>query len=215
LINSSIQNGNETKSLFGADKKLTFLLLCLSTLALLFIKIEFIENETAAFEFLQDRPEGTVLKVINGLKYFSIPFVYLWKFTVIAFVIWVGCFMFGYRVTYSQSWGVVIGAEFIFLIPEILKIGWFMIFDTDPNYQEIVAFYPFSLIQLVDYSELDKRYAYPLKAINIFEIFYWISLVNGIHFYAKKDKKYVWIIVLCSYVLIFFLWLGFYMIVYK
>src|SRR5690606_21793957 len=111
LVNSPPVNDSETKSLFGADKRLLFILLVLSTLVLLFVKIAFIENETAAFEFLQDRPEGAVLRIINGLKYLSVPFVYLWKFTVIAFVIWVGCFMFGYRVTYSQCWGVVIGAE--------------------------------------------------------------------------------------------------------
>ena len=56
-----------------------------------------------------------ILKAISAVKFLSIPLVYLWKFTVIAFVIWVGCFMFGYRVTYSQCWGVVIGAEYIFL----------------------------------------------------------------------------------------------------
>jgi hypothetical protein len=215
LINSTGTNGNETKSLFAADKRLLFILLCLCTLVLLYIKITFIENETAAFEFLQDRPEGFILKTINGIKFFSIPFVYLWKFTVIAFVIWVGCFMFGYRVTYKECWGVVIGAEFIFLVPEIIKIVWFMVVDTDPTYQDISAFYPFSMIQLVDYTGLDKRYAYPLKALNLFEIVYWFLLVRGIHFYARKEKKYVWIIVSCSYILIFLLWLCFYMIVYK
>ena len=190
-------------------------MLCLATLLLLFIKITFIENETAAFEFLQDKPEGMILRAINGLKYLSIPFVYLWKFTVIAFVIWVGCFMFGYRVTYKQCWGVVIGAEFIFLVPEMLKIIWFMTIETDPTYHDISAFYPLSLMHFVDYSTLDKRYAYPLRAINVFEVIYWFQLVNGIHFYAQKDKKYVWIIVACSYILIFALWLVFYMIVYK
>ena len=74
---------NETKSFFSADKKLLFILLCVLTLLLLYIKITFIENETAAFEFLQDRPEGMILRVINGIKFFSIPLVYLWKFTVI------------------------------------------------------------------------------------------------------------------------------------
>jgi hypothetical protein len=215
LINSATSNGNETKSLFGANKRLLFVLLCLATLLLLFIKISFIENETAAFEFLQDRPEGMILRLINTVKYVSIPLVYLWKFTVIAFVIWVGCFMFGYQVTYKQCWGVVIGAEFIFLIPEILKILWFMMIETDPSYHDIRAFYPLSLMQLVDYDALDKKYAYPLRALNLFEIFYWVMLVNGIHFYAQKDKKYVWIIVVCSYILLFTLWLLFYIFVYK
>jgi len=205
----------ETKSFFAADKRLLFILLCLITLLLLYVKISLIENETAAFEFLQDRPEGKILKAISAIKFLSIPLVYLWKFTVIAFVIWIGCFMFGYRITYTQCWGVVIGAEYIFLIPEILKIVWFMVVETDPTYRDISGFYPFSLIHFVDFDTLDKRWAYPLRALNIFEIAYWFLLVEGIHHYARKDKKYVWIIVICSYVLIFFLWLLFYSIVYK
>ena len=206
---------HETNPLFSADKKLVFILLCLSTLALLFIKISFIENETAAFEFLQDRPEGAVLKSINALKYFSIPFVYAWKFTVIAFVIWVGCFMYGYRVTYSQCWSVVIGAEFIFLIPEIIKIIWFMFIESDPNYHDIRAFYPLSLMHFFDYFSIDKQWAYPLRSLNVWEILYWFMLVAGIHHHARKDKKIVWLIVACSYILLFFLWLLFYVIVYK
>lgn len=206
---------SETKSLFAVDKRLLFLLLCLSTLLLLYIKISFIENETAAFEFLQDRPEGGILQMINALKLFSVPFIYLWKFTVIAFVIWIGCFLFGYRVTYGQCWGVVIGAEFIFLVPEVLKILWFTTVNTDPTYNDIRSFYPLSLMHFFDYETLDKRWAYPLRALNVFEVIYWILLVNGIHHFAHKDKKMVWYIVACSYILIFFLWLWFYLIVYK
>jgi hypothetical protein len=206
---------HETKSFFGADKRLLFVLLCLITLLLLYIKITLIENETAAFEFLQDRPEGAILRILNTLKFISIPFVYLWKFTVIAFVVWVGCFMFGYRVTYTQCWGVVIGAEYIFLIPEVLKITWFLTVHTDPTLSDISAFYPFSLMHFFDYTEIDKRWAYPLRALNLFEIAYWVLLVEGIQHYARKDKKYIWTIVLCSYVLIFFIWMVFYVIVYK
>ena len=83
-----MQTTNETKSIFATDKKLLFVLLCVSTLFLLYIKKSFLENETAAFEFLQDRPEGMVMQAISALQFISIPIVYLWKFTVIAFVIW-------------------------------------------------------------------------------------------------------------------------------
>ena len=206
---------HETKSIFGADKKLLFVLLCLLSILLLYLKISFIENETAAFEFLQDRPEGFILRMISALQLFSIPLVYLWKFTVIAFVIWVGCFLFGYRVTYSQCWGVVIVSEYIFLIPEILKILWFMFIETDPSIHDIRAFYPFSLMHFFDYYSLDRKWAYPLRALNLFEVAYWFALVKGIHFYAKKDKQIVSFIVASSYILIFFLWLIFYVIVYK
>lgn len=210
-----MQTHPETKSIFAADKRLLFVLLCLLTVFLLYVKKSFIENETAAFEFLQDRPEGMVLKVLSTLRFISIPVVYLWKFTVIAFVIWVGCFMFGYRVTYAQCWGVVIGAEFIFLIPELLKILWFIFIEPDPRYSDIGAFYPLSLMHFFDYYSMDKKWAYPLRALNVFEIMYWFLLVSGIHHNARKEKRMVWFIVAASYILIFFLWLLFYVVVYK
>ncbi|MBK5278356.1 MAG: hypothetical protein JJE09_05785 [Bacteroidia bacterium] len=210
-----MQTIEETKSLFAANKRLTFILLCLITVLLLYVKKTFIENETAAFEFLQDRPEGGILQLISALQFLTIPLIYLWKFTVIAFVIWIGCFMFGYRVTYSQCWGITVVSEYIFIVPEVLKICWFMFIETDPNLLVIRAFYPFSMMTFFDYSEIDPKYAYPLKALNIFEIFYWILLVTGVHFFSRKEKKQAWIIVLSSYVLIFLFWILFYIIVYK
>ncbi|MBK7653268.1 MAG: hypothetical protein IPJ20_24615 [Flammeovirgaceae bacterium] len=141
--------------------------------------------------------------------------IYLWKFTVIGFVLWVGCFMFGFRITFTQCWSVVMAAEFIFLVPEILKIGWFMVVETDPTLPEIRAFYPFSLMNLVDYETIGKRFAYPLRALSVFEIFYVLIMVNGVHLFAKRDKRAAWWIVSTSYILIFFLWLIFYIIVYK
>jgi len=210
-----MQTYEETKSLFAANKRLTFILLCLITFLLLYVKKTFIENETAAFEFLQDRPEGGILQLISALQFLTIPFIYLWKFTVIAFVIWVGCFMFGYRVTYSQCWGITVVSEFIFIVPELLKIGWFLFIQTDPNLLDIRAFYPLSLMNFADYSEVSPEYVYPLKALNVFEIFYWMLLVTGVHFFSRKEKKQAWIIVLCSYVLIFLLWILFYIVVYK
>jgi hypothetical protein len=210
-----METNNETKSIFAIDKRLLFVLLCLITLLLLYVKKSFIENETAAFEFLQDRPEGTILKIISTLQFISIPLVYLWKFTVIALVIWIGCFMYGYRVTYDQCWGVVMGAEFIFFIPELLKILYFLIIETDPSWTDIGAFYPLSLMHFFDYYSIDTRWAYPLRVLNVFEVIYWFALASGIHYYAQKEKKTVWFIVISSYVFIFVLWLVFYVVVYK
>src|SRR4029077_2265894 len=76
-----MQTDIESRSLFAAGKKTAFLLLCVASFLLLYIKKEFIENETAAFEFLQDRPEGGILQLISAIQLFSIPLIYLWKFT--------------------------------------------------------------------------------------------------------------------------------------
>jgi len=205
-------------SLFSADKKLTFITLCLFSILLLFVKKSFIEYETAAFEFLQDRPEGMILRLISALQFFSIPFIYLWKFTVIGFVLWVGCFLFGYRITFSQCWSVVMAAEFVFILPEVLKIVWFLFIKTDPSLREVQAFYPFSLMNFFDYTGINKRFAYPLRALSLFEVLYILVMVRGVNYYSfriHKQQSATWWIVSSSYILIFFLWLIFYMIVYK
>ena len=204
----------EQNSIFSTPKRQTFILLCLSTLALLYIKKSMIENETAAFEFLADQPQGSLLYLRSTLQYVSIPLIYLWKFTTLGLVIWMGCFLFGYRVTYSQSWGIVLVAEFVFLIPELIKIFWFLTIQTDPIYYDIQAFYPFSLMNFFNYQELPSRYAYPSKAINLFEPIYWLVLALGIKHFAKRGMKPAWTIVLAFYLPIFLLWILFYIIVY-
>ncbi len=182
---------------------------------LLFVRQSFIESQTAAFEFLQDRPEGFVLRVVQGLQWAGIPIIYLWKLTVIAFVLWVGCFTFGYRVTYSQCWSVALGAEFVFLLPDLLKVVWFLFVVPDPRYAEIGSFYPLSLLTFFDYFEIDRKWAYPLRALNLFEVAYWFALVHGLRFYTRQPRRVAWQITGWFYIILFLLWLGFYVIVYK
>ena len=192
-----------------------FFLLCVATFLLLFIKKSFIESRIAAFEIMEGRGQMGIFHIISTLQYLSIPIYYLWKFTVTSFVLWVGCFMFGYKITYSKLWKIVLIGETIFLLPDFLKTGWFMLVETDPSYWDIKAFYPLSLMNFFDYQIIETRWHYPLKSINLFEVIYWLILVHLIHIVAKKKISYAYNIVFSSYVLFFFVWLGFYLIVYK
>ena len=197
------------------DKRVFFVLVCLITFLLLYIKKSFIESQIAAFEILEQRGEMGFYHLINALQYFSIPIVYLYKFTVIAFILWIGCFMFGYRVFYSQLWQLTMLAECIFFVAEILKIGWFVFVETDPEIWDVRAFYPFSLINLLDFRAIPEAWHYPLKALNLFEVAYWIFLVYGIQYLARKRFDISLYIVLSSYVLWFLLWLLFFVLIYK
>lgn len=202
-------------NLYDAHKILTFLSICLIAIALLWVKKDFIEYETAAFEFLKDRPEGAVLKFIAMLQFIGMPFVFLWKFLVVAFVLWVGCFLFGYRVTFNQCWSVAMAAEFIFFIPSLIEIFWFLFIKPDPSLYEVRSFYPLSLASLFDLSSVPGRFAYPLRAVNLFEVFYIFILTDGIQHFSRGKRKAMRRIVIFSYLLLFIFWLCFYMIVYK
>ncbi len=192
-----------------------FLLLCLLTFLLLFIKKNYIEYEITAFQILDERGQLGVFKAISALQFLSIPAVYLVKFTFIGFFIWVGCFAFGYRVTYAQCWHLVMASEIIFILPEIVKIFWFLFFETDPNFAQVRAFYPLSLMNFFNHESVTAKWHYPLKSLNIFEIVYWFLLIAGI--FIKSDKLYRQsvIIGISGYVLPFIFWLWYYTVVYK
>jgi len=210
---------NPLKGLFddylSIDKRFFFILVCTITFLLLFIKKNFIESQIAAFEILEQRGEMGFYHMINALQYFSIPVVYLYKFTVSAFILWIGCFLFGYKIYYSKLWQLVMLGECIFFIAEVIKIFWFLFIQTDPEYWDIRAFYPLSLMNLVYYGDVADKWHYPLKALNIFELIYWIFLVYGLQYLSGKKISVSVYIVLTSYVFWFLVWLGFYLIVYK
>ena len=192
-----------------------FLLLCLLTFLLLFIKKTFIEYEITAFQKLDERGQLGLFKLISAFQYFSIPIIYLLKFTFIAFFVWVGCFGFGYRVTYSDCWHIVLVAELVFVLPELLKIFWFMFVETDPIFADVRAFYPLSLMNFFSHSVIADKWHYPLKSLNLFEILYWFLLVAGIYVKSQKVYKQSMIIGLFAYVIPFIFWLGYYTIVYE
>jgi hypothetical protein len=109
-------------------------------------------------------------------------------------------------------------AEFVFVLPELLKIFWFLFVKTDPSLDEVQAFYPLSLMNFFDHHAIAKKFAYPLRALSVFEVIYVLVLVRGVNHYSfkiHKQQSATWWIVSSSYISIFLLWLVFYMIVYK
>ena len=156
-----------------------------------------------------------VFDLFFGIQYLSVPFFIAWRITFSAFLLWVGCFMFGYRITFAALWRWVMFSELVFIVPEFLKLFWLMLSGDDHDYQDIVAFYPLSLINLVDYTAVDPMFHYPLKALNIFELLYWYVLMIGVYFLSNKKWATSVLIVGSSYIFFFLLWLVYYLMVYR
>ncbi|WP_436515247.1 hypothetical protein [Ekhidna sp. To15] len=191
-----------------------FIIICLAYIALLFVKRIFIIDSIAAFEVLNERGDIWVFDILYGIQYLSVPVFLAWKWTWTTLTLWIGCFMFGYRLHYNQLWKMVMLAEIFFFLPEIAKVLWFTLFYTDPDYNDYMAFYPLSLINLVDYTQIAPKWHYPLKSINVFEILYWPVLVLGIYFLSGKKLSISAYIVASTYALFFIVWLFFYVAVY-
>lgn len=199
---------------FNVNKLYFFVAVCLIQFLLHYIEKEFVIDEIAAIKYMEGS-QAFIFSLFQGIELLAVPFVLAWKFTVVAFVIWTGSFLWGYRITYTQCWHITMIASTLFFIPEVLTIGWFFFFHPDPTLWDVRAFYPFSLMNFFDHDFLDYRYWKPLKDLNIFEIIYWFVLVKGIDLVARKKKSVAYAIVFTSYVPLFLLWLLFYIGVYK
>ena len=200
---------------FHFNSLLFFLLLCLITAGLLIFKKTFIIDGLAAFEILNERGESGVINLIFGLQYLSVPVFYLWKITITTVFLWISSFFFGYRLLFNQIWKLVLAAELFWILPELIKIIFFLGGTEGMSYWDIKAFYPFSLLSMLDYESISARWHYPLKSLNIFEPVYWYLLYFGIFALSKKKRKTSFLIVLLGYIIPFLAWLGFYAIVYK
>jgi len=203
----------KVRSFTNFNMYLFFGVICVLYILLLFIQQTFIIAQIPAFQFAQGT-EMLILRLIAGLKILGVPVMYGLKFTIIAFILWTGCFMWGYKVSYSKCWQISMIAELVFFVPTLLKTLWFILIQPETNYFEFQAFYPLSLMSFFDYEAVQDKYIYVNQSLNLFEIAYWIILTYGIDFAARKKKSIANAIVFTTYVPLFLFWLWFYAAVY-
>lgn len=197
------------------DKRLFFLILVILYLLVRYVTNDLILQSIPGYEKLEEDGSFMIFHVFNALNYLWTPFALLWKFTTTAFVIWLGAFAFGYKAPFVRLWQYVLVAEFIFIIPELIKMLIYIKPSDSVTFEEIRDYYPFSLFSLVDPENVAPKYHYPLRAINLFEVVYIVFLILGFHTVSRRTIAESTLVVLFSYVLMFLLWLLFYSMVYK
>ena len=197
------------------DKRLFFLILVILFLLIRYVTNDLILQSIPGYEQLEAEGSFTIFHIFNALNYIWTPFALLWKFTVTAFVIWTGAFAFGYKTSFVRLWQFVLIAEIVFVVPELIKLLYFIQPSDSVTYQDVKNFYPLSIYSLVGHENIAPKFIYPLQAINLFEILYVILLILGFHTISRRNQAESTIVILFSYVICFSLWIGFYILVYK
>ncbi|EKB49685.1 hypothetical protein [Cecembia lonarensis] len=203
------------ESLLDFDKRVFFLILVIFFLVVRFLTNDIILRSIPGYSELEGEGSFTIFHIFNTLNYLWTPFSLLWKFTLTAFIIWTGSFAFGYKVPFMKLWHLALFGELIFLLPEIIKLIYFIQPQEGISFQEIRDFYPLSLYSLFNSVEIPKQYHYPLRSLNIFELIYIGFLTLGFHSISRQKIPTSFLVILGSYVSFFLLWLLFYILVYK
>lgn len=197
------------------DKRLFFVVIVMLYLLIRYVTNDIILESIPGYEQLVQDGSLTFFFIFNALHYLWTPFELLWKFTLTSFTIWTGAFILGYKLSFRAMWKFILVAEFVFIFPELLKLLIFISPSDSVTAQEIKDSYPLSLFNVIDSSEIHRKFFYPLRTLNIFEILYCGILTLGIHIYSRRDLKTSFFIVLFGYVLPLAGWLVFYILVYK
>ncbi|MAN86590.1 MAG: sulfate ABC transporter permease [Algoriphagus sp.] len=197
------------------DKRLYFFLL-----VLLFILIRYLSN-TIILEAIPDsenldaRGDFMIFHIFNTLEYVWTPFALLWKFTVIAFLFWLGAFFLGYKIPYKELWKFALVTEGIFLFPELIRFLVYINPHSASTYQEILEYRPLSLLSFIGFDNLKPRWYYPLGTLNLFELGYGVLWVMGFHMISNRSIKESILAVVVSYFVPLTIWLTWFVMVYR
>lgn len=212
-VSSSI--GQRIEESIDFDKRVFFVLLLTLFFILRYLTNDILVKSIPGYEQLEEDGSLSFFYIFNALNYLWTPFALLWKFTVIAFIIWIGAFSWGYKVPFRKLWQFVMVAELIFIFPELIKLLYIIIASNQLTPEEIKGYYPLSLFSLFNAQEIPIKFHYPLRTLNLFEIFYWILLILGFHSISKRSLKTSTLVVLSSYVFGLLIWLAFYIMTYR
>ncbi len=104
------------------------------------------------------------------------PVIYLLKFFLIVICLSACAFLLRIEISLKSLFKTVLLAEFIFLMPPLVKLFWFSLVDQNYTLDDLQFFSPLSSINFFDRTALYPWIIYPLSLINLFEVAYIFAL---------------------------------------
>jgi len=149
------------------------------------------------------------MKKLSWISYAFCPIMLLIKFSLISFVIYIGIVLSDVqnKISLGSVFKIVIASEIIFVSVGFIKFLWFYLFAGNYDLNDLVFFYPLSLINFFNKGEVAKIWILPMQTINLFQLFYIISIsygLNKVWFIKKNDSDKI---VLLSYIPALVLWI--------
>ena len=112
----------------------------------------------------------------SWLGYALLPLISIVKISLISLCIYAGVYLLEYPLGLPRVFRVVLTAEFVFLVPGIIKLFWFGFIHTDYTLTDLQYFMPLSILQIFDPLHLQSWLIYPFSILSVFELAYWIVL---------------------------------------
>jgi hypothetical protein len=162
---------------------LSFILLCFLT-----ISLGFLHQNTLNLRALQlDEFSKTLSqKELNAGVSLSVPnihfpimidvFKIFCKTILIASLLYFGAFVFDLKIKFKTLLDATIKSEYIFILPILYEIIYFKFVYVNHTISDIKYFYAGSILNLLNYKNVDPWFIYLFQTLNLFELAYWLVL---------------------------------------
>ncbi|MCH8330805.1 MAG: hypothetical protein IH946_05410, partial [Bacteroidetes bacterium] len=106
---------------------------------------------------------------IQWLIYLQVPILLIIKLLLVTVCINMGVVLLRLDISFGKLFRVVLIAEAVFIAGNLLKIAWLGTLDVKVL-EDIFYFYPLSMASLIEQTNIQNWYAYPLVTMNLFEV---------------------------------------------
>ncbi|MBC6111772.1 hypothetical protein H7U22_15215 [Pedobacter sp. CCM 8938] len=141
------------------------------------------------------------------IGYLVIPVWITLKNLIITLCLQIGLLLNNSKLKFSHTFRIALTAEFVFLLPQLIKLIWFLLVKTNYTLTDVQQFYPLSALNLFNIENLSALSIYPFQTFNLFEIMYWIILAGGIKQALNTDINKGIKVVFSGYIPALALWL--------
>jgi hypothetical protein len=150
--------------------------------------------------------EVSIYENLQRWIYISSAAYLIVKLAAISLVLYTALYLADQQVTYKDIFNVVVLAEFVFLIPAVIKITSFYYVFPHGTLEDWRQYYILSTLSLFKYASPDWYYA--LQTVNVFEICYWFLLALGIYRISGLNYDKSVQIVVTAYLPALFIWVA-------
>ena len=146
----------------------------------------------------------SVYKKVERFVYLFSAGYLLLKILAIAAILRTALYLNNASLPFGKVFLTVTAAEYIFLIPAVIKIYWFHHYYPQGNLSVWHRFYPLSAMSFL--SDVPADWIYPLQTLNVFEVIYWFLLAFGLSRTSGLTFDRSIRLVVTSYLPVLFIW---------
>lgn len=194
-------------------------------ISILFILIYELEKVTLLHEYVlynsfsSELSDGRISdllekdRAIEWLRFIIIPFNIFIKACLVTLCIQIGAYYNNFKLSSLRTLGLTIYSEWIFVVPHLIKVAWFLVMDRTYTVQDLQYFSPLSLLNLFDKNTVAIWWVYPLQKVNLFEGLYCYLITLELSKITNKKIIDTFLGITIWYCFGLFCWIAFYLFI--